>query len=212
MRGSPARIRASNCPTSDIVVVHRSDGSGTTLYFRRLPQQRQPRVAEQSGPGHVGKMARRPWRQGQRRRDRPGQTACPASIGYIELAYAIQNKLPMPASKIPLATLSFPQSNRSLRRWLQRKSPTISASRWSIRPGADAYPIAGATWLLVYQQQKDPEKGKKLVEFLNWAITDGEKAAKAWIMRLCPRISRIEFSSASRKLNIRSVPATFSSA
>src|SRR5262245_41600318 len=46
-------------------------------------------------------------------------------------------------------------------------------------PGKDAYPIAGATWLLVYQQQKDPAKGKKLVEFLKWAAKDGEKMAKS---------------------------------
>ena len=45
-------------------------------------------------------------------------------------------------------------------------------------PGANAYPIAGATWLLVYQQQKDPAKGKKLIEFLKWALTKGEGMAK----------------------------------
>ena len=44
-------------------------------------------------------------------------------------------------------------------------------------PGAKAYPIAGATWLLVYQEQKDAVKGRKLVEFLKWAYTDGEKMA-----------------------------------
>src|SRR6202030_1766768 len=45
-------------------------------------------------------------------------------------------------------------------------------------PGEDAYPISGATWLLVYEQQKDASKGKKLVEFLKWAQKDGEKMAK----------------------------------
>ena len=45
-------------------------------------------------------------------------------------------------------------------------------------PGKDAYPVCGATWLLVYQQQKDPAKGKKLVEFLKWAEKDGEQMAK----------------------------------
>jgi phosphate transport system substrate-binding protein len=45
-------------------------------------------------------------------------------------------------------------------------------------PGKDAYPICGATWLLVYEQQKDPAKGKKLVEFLKWATTKGEGMAK----------------------------------
>ena len=44
-------------------------------------------------------------------------------------------------------------------------------------PGGKAYPIAGATWLLVYEHQKDPAKGKKLVEFLNWALTTGEGMA-----------------------------------
>jgi phosphate transport system substrate-binding protein len=45
-------------------------------------------------------------------------------------------------------------------------------------PGKDAYPICGATWLLVYEQQKDAAKGKKIVEFLKWAETDGESMAK----------------------------------
>jgi phosphate transport system substrate-binding protein len=45
-------------------------------------------------------------------------------------------------------------------------------------PGKDAYPICGATWLLVYKQQKDATKGKKLVEFLNWALKDGETMAR----------------------------------
>jgi phosphate transport system substrate-binding protein len=46
-------------------------------------------------------------------------------------------------------------------------------------PGPDAYPIAGTTWILVYQEQKDPAKGKKLVEFLKWALTKGEGMAAA---------------------------------
>ena len=46
-------------------------------------------------------------------------------------------------------------------------------------PGDKAYPISGATWLLVYQQQKDAAKGKKLVEFLNWAMTKGETIASS---------------------------------
>ena len=45
-------------------------------------------------------------------------------------------------------------------------------------PGADAYPISGVTWLLVYQKQPDAEKGKKMVAFLNWALTKGEEMAK----------------------------------
>src|SRR5437667_249871 len=68
------------------------------------------------------------------------------------------------------------------------KTGTIQKSQRSIpddfrfsitnAPGPDAYPICGATWLLVYEQQKDPAKGKKLVEFLKWAAKDGEKMAR----------------------------------
>ena len=50
-------------------------------------------------------------------------------------------------------------------------------------PGDDAYPIAGATWLLVYEKSKDPAKGKKLVEFLNWALTKGEEMATSLGLR-----------------------------
>ena len=58
------------------------------------------------------------------------------------------------------------------------------------QPGKDAYPIAGFTWLLVYEQQKDPVKGKKLVEFLNWSMKKGQKMAGAAPVRAASRKRR----------------------
>jgi phosphate transport system substrate-binding protein len=69
-------------------------------------------------------------------------------------------------------------------------------------PGAKAYPIAGATWLLVYQQQKNAEKGKKLVAFLKWAYSEGEKMAASLdyaplpenvVQRVLARVDEIKY-------------------
>ncbi len=73
-----------------------------------------------------------------------------------------------------------------MKAWLGRITAALATAnipddfRFSITnaPGKDAYPISGATWLLVYEQQKDPAKGKKLVAFLKWAAKDGEKMAR----------------------------------
>jgi len=65
--------------------------------------------------------------------------------------------------------------------------------------GKDAYPIAGATWLLVYQQQKDATKGKKLVEFLKWHSLKARRWRRIWITRRYPRVSSSASSNGSTK-------------
>ena len=102
----------------------------------------------------------------------------PGSIGYVELIYALQNKLPFADLKnadgeyvkasldsitAALATASIPADFRF---------SMVNA------PGKTSYPIAGVTWLLVYEKSKDAAKGEKLVAFLKWALNDGEKMAK----------------------------------
>jgi phosphate transport system substrate-binding protein len=102
----------------------------------------------------------------------------PGAIGYVELIYATQNK--MPYAEVKNSAGQFVKST------IDSVTAAIATAnipddfRFSMTnaPGRDAYPICGATWLLVYQQQKDPSKGKKLVEFLKWAAKDGEKMAK----------------------------------
>src|SRR5205814_760614 len=102
----------------------------------------------------------------------------PGAIGYVELIYATQNKMPYAEVKNTAGEFVKPS--------LESITAALSTGdipedfRFSITnaPGKDAYPICGATWLLVYEQQKDAAKGKKLVEFLKWAAKDGEKMAK----------------------------------
>src|SRR5262249_47415290 len=101
----------------------------------------------------------------------------PGAVAYVELAYAIQNDLPV--CEVKNAAGSFIEPS------VQSVTEALGSAkihddfRFSMvnPPGEKAYPISGATSLLVYQQQKDATKGKKLVEFLNWALTKGEQFA-----------------------------------
>ena len=175
-----ARIAEHNpgveLPAADIVVVHRSDGSGTTYIFTDY-------LSTVSYPWHeeVGKNTAVKWPVGLGGKGNEGVAGqvkqTPGAIGYVELIYALQNKL------------SFADVKNASGKYISASLDSVTAAmatakvpddfRFSMvnAPGADAYPIAGATWLLVYETQKDPAKGKKIVEFLNWALTDGEQMA-----------------------------------
>lgn len=163
-------------PDQDIVVVHRSDGSGTSYIFTDYLSN-----VSSEWKDKVGKNTAVNWPVGLGGKGNAGVAGqlkqSPGALGYVELAYAKQNHL-------PYATLKNAAGN-----YVEATLDSVTAAlasaeipadfRFSMvnAPGADAYPIAGATWLLVYQQQKDAAKGKKLVEFLKWAFTDGEKMA-----------------------------------
>ena len=169
-------------PTSDILVVHRSDGSGTTYVFTDYLTTAVP--AWKAGPGK-GKEVKWPVGLGAKGNEAvAGQVKqTPGSIGYVELAYAKQNQMPVAAirnkagqfiaASVPAVTAAAAAAASAL--------PANTDFRVSIvdAPGADSYPISSFTWILVYQKQKDPVKGKKLVDFLNWALTDGEKEASS---------------------------------
>jgi phosphate transport system substrate-binding protein len=133
----------------------------------------------------------------------------PGAVGYVELAYAKQNQLPAAAirnkagnyvaASVPAVTAAAAGVAQSL--------PPNTDYRISIvdAPGAESYPISSFTWILVYQRQPDPVKGKKLVDFLNWALTDGEKTAPTLDYAPLPqgivagvkaKIATIDFSAA----------------
>jgi phosphate transport system substrate-binding protein len=107
----------------------------------------------------------------------------PFTIGYVELAYANQNRLPVAKVKNASGQFVAPtiQSITAAAAGAVEKLPPTTDYRVSIvnAPGADAYPISSFTWLLVYQKQADATKGKKLVDFIRWALTDGEASAAA---------------------------------
>jgi phosphate transport system substrate-binding protein len=167
-------------PASDILVVHRSDGSGTTYIFTDYLSTAVPAWKTSVGKGKEVK-----WPVGLGAKGNEGVAGqvkqTPGSIGYVELAYATQNKLPIAAirnkagqfvaASVPAVTAAAAGAAKAL--------PANTDYRISIvdAPGADSYPISSFTWILVYQHQTDAVKGKKLVDFLNWALTEGEKSA-----------------------------------
>src|SRR5881628_3196832 len=161
----------------DIVVVHRSDGSGTTFIFTDYLSKVSPEWKSKAGnntsvswPTGIG---------GKGNEGVSGQIKqTPGAIGYVELIYAIQNKMPYADVKNSSGEFITPTLESITAALATAEIPDDFRFSMTNAPGKDAYPICGATWLLVYEQQKDPAKGKKLVEFLKWAVKDGEKMAK----------------------------------
>jgi len=164
-------------PDQDIVVVHRSDGSGTTFIFTDYLSKVSTEWKQKAGnntsvnwPTGIG---------GKGNEGVSGQVKqTPGAIGYVELIYAIQNKMPYAEVKNSSGQFVKPTIDSVTAALATAEIPDDFRFSMTNAPGKDAYPICGATWLLVYQQQKDAAKGKKLVEFLKWAAKDGEKMAK----------------------------------
>jgi phosphate transport system substrate-binding protein len=183
-----ARLTALNpgvsLPANDIIVVHRSDGSGTTYVFTDYLASASPAwTVDGGGPGR-GKEVQ--WPVGLGGKGNEGvagqvkQTAM--SLGYVELAYAKQNNLPVAlVPAIPQATSSSRPSRRlppPPRAWCQRWPRTDY--RISIVNGPRRrYPISSFTWLLVYETPPDAEKGRTIVDFLRWMYSVGQNSAAA---------------------------------
>ena len=163
-------------PDQDIVVVHRSDGSGTTYIFTRYLSAVSPSWSQQVGYNTSVK-----WTVGLGGKGNEGVAGLvkqtPGAIGYVELIYALQNKLAYADLKNADGRYIAPSLASVTAAMATANLPDDFRFTMVNAPGAEAYPIAGATWLLVYEQQKDASKGKKLVEFLKWALTEGEKQA-----------------------------------
>ena len=163
-------------PATDVVVVHRSDGSGTSYIFTDFLSS-----VSKDWESHVGRNTSVKWPTGLGAKGNEGVAGqvkqLPGTIGYVELAYAHQNKLPVAQIKNSSGNFIVPSLDSVTEALGSAKVPDDFRFSMVNPPGEKAYPIAGATWLLVYQQQKDPAKGKKLVEFLNWALSKGEAMA-----------------------------------
>jgi phosphate transport system substrate-binding protein len=165
-------------PSTDLIVVHRSDGSGTSYIFTDFLSS-----VSKGWETKVGRNTSVKWPTGLGAKGNEGVTGqvkqLPGAIGYVELAYAHQNKLPVAQIKNAAGQFISPSVESVTEAMATAKIPEDFRFSMVNPPGPHAYPIAGATWLLVYQQQKDPTKGKKLVEFLNWAMNQGEKDASS---------------------------------
>jgi phosphate transport system substrate-binding protein len=164
-----------NFPDKDIIVVHRTDGSGTTFIWTDYLSKVSP-----DWKGQVGSDTSVKWPLGMGGLHNEGVAGLirqlPGSIGYVELIYAVQNNIPYgsvrnSAGVFLKATLEGVTAAAA-------SAPKMPADfRVSITnaPGKDAYPISSFTWLLIPAQSKDAAKGKILTDFLSWMVTDGQK-------------------------------------
>ncbi|HEX7334325.1 MAG TPA: phosphate ABC transporter substrate-binding protein PstS [Pyrinomonadaceae bacterium] len=166
-------------PANDITVVHRSDGSGTSAVFTDYLSKVSAEWKEKVGSGTSPS-----WPTGIGGKGNEGVTGqvknTPNTIGYVELAYAVQNKLPVAQVKNAGGNFVEPSIDAVTAAAAASAANTPEDLRVSITnaAGPQAYPISSYTYILVYKDQRDAAKGKALVDFLWWGIHEGENYAK----------------------------------
>ena len=167
-------------PAVPILAVHRSDGSGTTNIFTTY-------LSAVSGEWKelVGANTSVSWPSGVGGKGNEGVAGMvrqtPGAIGYVELAYAKQNKLAMAHVRNKAGNFVEP-TLASITAAVAASAPALAKDvRTPIVNAAapDAYPISGLTFLIVYQETKDASRGKALADFIGWAIHDGQAMAEA---------------------------------
>ena len=183
---SDSRIKALNngvaLPNSDILVVHRSDGSGTTYIFSDYLAAVSPAWATAPGKGKELQ-----WPVGVGGKGNEGVAGqvkqTPGAIGYVELAYAKQNGLPYASVKNASGQFVAPsiESVTAAAAGAAGKLPANTDFRLSIvnAPGAATYPISSFTYLLIDKTPANAVKQQQLLDFLKWALSDGEQSAAA---------------------------------
>lgn len=179
-RWNDARIAAENpgvtLPDREIVVVHRSDGSGTTFIWTDFLSS----VSER-WRNAVGKGTSVDWPTGLGAKGNEGVSGEVKqnlyAIGYVELAYAMQNKLPAALIKNRAGQYVEPSLTSTTAAAAGAASGLPADLRVSIvnPDGAEAYPIASFTWILVRKELPDPAKAQALTRLLWWAIHDGQR-------------------------------------
>jgi phosphate transport system substrate-binding protein len=173
-------------PNQAIIVVHRSDGSGTTYIWTDYLSKVSPEWKSSVGKGTSVK-----WPVGLGGKGSEGVAGqirqLPGSIGYVELIYAVQNNI------------SYGSVQNSSGNFVKPSLAGVTEAAASVKsmpadfrvsitnpPGKNAYPIASFTWLLIPVPAKDPNKGKILADFLNWMVNDGQKTTAALIYAPLP--------------------------
>jgi phosphate transport system substrate-binding protein len=178
----------ANLPDKLIIVVHRSDGSGTTYVWVDYLAKVNPEWKEKVG---VGTSVN--WPVGLGGKGNEGVAGLvkqtPYSIGYVELIYAEQNK--MPSGRVQNAAGQFVRA--SLESVTEAAAGAAKAMPADFRvsitnaPGEKTYPIASFTWLLVPEKIDDPKKGKAIVGFLHWMLKDGQGHAPKLLYAPLPK-------------------------
>jgi phosphate transport system substrate-binding protein len=170
---------SANLPAADITVVHRSDGSGTSAVFTDYLSKVSPEWKEKVGAGTSPS-----WPVGIGGKGNEGVTGqvkqTPNTIGYVELAYALKNNLPVGLVKNRAGSFIEPTFDSITAAGAESVANTPEDLRVSITDpaGPGTYPISSYVYVLIYKDQKNADKGKALVDFLWWGIHDGEQFAK----------------------------------
>jgi phosphate transport system substrate-binding protein len=167
-----------NLPSTDITFVHRSEGSGTTYIWVDYLSKVSPEFKKT-----VGVAASVKWPVGVGGKGNEGVaglvTQTPGSLGYVELIYALQNKIAYGAVQnmngkfVKASTESVTAAATAA----ASKMPADFRVSITNAPGDDVYPISSFTWLLLYENAPDKKAAKTMVDFLKWALTDGQKYA-----------------------------------
>ena len=167
-------------PDIGIIPVHRSDGSGTSFIFTDYLSSVSPVWADSVGKGTSVKWPASIGIGSKGNEGVAGQVKqLSGAVGYVELIYAKQNQMPYADIKNAAGNFVTPSLDSVTAALATAKIPDDFRFSMVNASGDKTYPIAGTTWLLVYEKQKDAVKGKKLVEFLNWALTKGEGMASS---------------------------------
>jgi phosphate transport system substrate-binding protein len=207
------RIAAANpgvsLPTAPILAVRRSDGSGTTNIFTTY-------LSSVSGEWKdlVGANTSVSWPSGVGGKGNDGVAGLvrqtPGAIGYVELAYAKQNRLPMALLRNragrfvepTLASTTAAVAGAAAALAKDARTPIVDS------PAPDAWPISGLTYLLVTRDQRDPVKGRALADFIRWAMRDGQAMVEALDYARLPA-ALVEVNEANvRKLTAGGKPLT----
>lgn len=195
-----------NLPNQSIIVAHRSDGSGTTFIFTDYLSK-----VSKEWESKVGKGTSVNWPIGLGGKGNDGVAGLVkqtnGSIGYVELAYAVQNKIDF--ANIKNKSGKFTEANfKTVSAAAEGASKNMPGDlRVSITnaDGKESYPISGFTWLLIYQNMKDEAKANAMVKFLKWAMNKGQAFATDLfyaplpkpVVKLCER--KIGLITANRK-------------
>jgi len=168
----------ANLPATDIIVAHRSDGSGTTYIWVDYLAKVSPEFKKTVGVNTAVK-----WPVGVAAAKNDGVAAIvkqtPGALGYVELIYALQTKTPYgqvqnASGKFVTASI---ESVTAAAAAAARQMPADFRVSITNAPGDAVYPISSFTWLLLYQDAKDKAQAKAMVDFMKWALTDGQKLA-----------------------------------
>ncbi len=175
----PAIVKANpdikNFPNTPIIVIHRSDGSGTTYIFTDYLSKISSDWKNGPGKGTSPK-----WPTGLGGKGNEGVAGSirqlPGAIGYVELIYAVQNKIPYGSVKNSSGVFMKASLDSTTAAAASVKTmPNDFRVSITNAPGKDAYPISSFTWLLIPETSKDTAKGKILADFLGWMVNDGQK-------------------------------------